>query len=168
MFKKEIEIINILNDYYNLELQAANMYLNYSTVINKLGYVHVAKFVKNLADDKLEAHLSRIYDYFISISNEIIINEYAIPKKHAGDLSAKELIKNMLNNELELRNIINNLADFLLTKKDYESFEFIQWFVKDSIKDINDVSDVLNYFESPNSNLLSIEAATRHKIDSEK
>lgn len=168
MFKKDKEIINILNYYYNLELQAANMYTSYSTIYNKIGYAYVAKFVKKLANDKIEAHLSRVYNFFLSIECEITINEYSIPKKHLHISDPKKMIEDILNNELELRKNISNIADVMLTKKDYESFEFFQWFIKDAIKDINDVSDILSYFESANANLLSIEAAARHKIDSEE
>lgn len=168
MFKKDEKIINILNDYYNLELQAANTYLNYSTIAAKSGFVYVAKFIKKLSDDKIQAHLSRIYDYFININSEINITEFSIPKKIESNITMKDLIQKMLENEFELRKIINDIADFLLAKKDFESFEFIQWFIKDSIKDINDVADILTYFESDNANLLSIESATRHKLDSDE
>ena len=157
MWNKDEKMIELLNTHYNLELAAANMYIHFSTVANKLGYTYTSEFLKGMADDKIEAHLSRLFNYFTDLDLEIKINQNSLPRT-----------KEMLSFELYLRKHINYIADYALSIKDYESFEFIQWFVKDAIKDVGDMDDVLTYIDTPNSSMLTIENSIRRKMKEDK
>lgn len=162
MWNKDEKIVELLNTHYNLELAAANMYIHYSSVANKLGYTYTSEFLKGVADDKIEAHLSRIYDYFTDLDLEIKVNQNSIPRSYDSK-TVHDIFKEMLNYELYLRKHIHHIADYALSIKDYETFEFIQWFIRDAIKDVGDIDDVLTYVDTPNSSMLTIETSIRRK-----
>lgn len=166
MWNKDEKLMELLNTHYNLELAAANMYNTFSALANKLGYTYTSKFLSNMAKDKIEAHLSRIFNYFIDLDLELKINNFSLPK--ASDAkTVHEMVKEMLNYELYLRKHVAYIADQALALKDYETFEFIQWFVRDAIKDVGDLDDVLTYIDTPNSNMLTVEGHIRRKIKEE-
>lgn len=167
MWNKDEKMIELLNTQYNLELAAANMYIHFSTVANKLGYTYTSEFLKGMADDKIEAHLSRLFNYFTDLDLEIKINQNSLPRTSESK-TVHEMVKEMLSFELYLRKHINYIADYALSIKDYESFEFIQWFVKDAIKDVGDMDDVLTYIDTPNSSMLTIENSIRRKMKEDK
>lgn len=160
MWNKEPKIMELINNHYNLELAAANMYTNFASRASKLGFKYTAQFFKKMASDKIEAHLTRIYDYLTSLEEEVKITQFSIPKENTKD-SVKELVKEALEYEKYLRKHVHYVTEQILAAKDYESFEFIQWYIKDAIKDINDVNQVLSIFEAPSANCLSIENAVR-------
>lgn len=167
MWNKDPKIIELLNNHYNFELAAANMYVHFSTIANKLGYTYTSEFLKSMADDKINAHLSRIYKYFTDLDLEIKINQNSIPKSSESK-TVHEMVKEMLGYELYLRKHVNYIAEYALSIKDYESFEFIQWFIRDAIKDVGDMDDVLTYIDTPNSSMLTIENSIRRKLKEEK
>lgn len=160
MWNKDKKLFELLNIHYNLEQAACNAYMNYSSKANIEGYVYTAKFFRKLANDKINAHLPRLFDFFSSLSQELVINQYSLPKQIEFK-SIHDLVKETLNNELHIRKHINYISEYALSIKDLETFNELQWFIKDAIKDVNDVSDILNYFDAANSNMLSIESMVR-------
>lgn len=166
MWNKDKKMFELLNIHYNLEQAAANMYTGIATRAQKEGYDNLSKFFAKLSHDKVSAHLTRIYDYFNSVDQIITINQYSIPK-HTTDTDVKEMVKEALNNELQIRKHVTYLVEYALSIKDFESYEFLQWFVKDAIKDTKDVDDINTFFELGTSPL-QIERAISNKLNKDE
>ncbi|MDE5553425.1 MAG: hypothetical protein K2I67_02650 [Malacoplasma sp.] len=163
MWKKDKKIFELLNIHYNLELGASNAYKNFATTAKKWGYDYLSEFMSKMGNDKTEAHLPRIFEYFRLLDEEIKINQYSIPKQSEAT-NVKQLIEEMINIELQIRKHVNYIADYALQIKDYETFECLQWFIKDAIKDVHDISDVQTYVNAENATQLNIETAIHRKI----
>lgn len=162
MWNKDKKIFELLNIHYNLELGASNAYKSFATTAKKWGYDYLSDFMSKMADDKTKAHLPRIFEYFRMLDEEIKVNQYSIPKQSEAS-NVKQLINEMINVELQIRKHVNYIADYALQIKDYESFEFLQWFIKDAIKDVHDIADVKTYIEAENATHLTIETAIHRK-----
>ncbi len=164
LWNKDEKIVKLLEEHYNLELKAANMYINIATLCKKKGYEYVASFFIDLSKDKHEAHLSRILEYFLSLDLELSINNQSIAETCKSENTISELVEKSINMELQIRSKISEICDLCLTIKDYETFERMQWFVKDALKDLQDVDDISTYVNSPDATLLSIETAVSKKL----
>lgn len=163
MWNKDKKMFELLNIHYNLELGAANAYKSFSTTAKKLGYDYLSDFANKMSDDKISAHLTRLFAYFRSLDEEIKINQYSLPKNTDFN-DVKSIVQEMVNIESQIRKHVNYIADYALQIKDYETFECLQWFIKDAIKDLEDINDVLTYVEASNATHLAIENAIRVKI----
>lgn len=163
MWNKDKKLFELLNIHYNLEQAAANMYTGLATRAAKEGYNNTALFFKKMASDKINAHLSRMYDYFDRVDEIITINQYSLPK-HTVESDVKAMVNEALEMELQIRKHINYIAEYALSKKDFETFEFLQWFVKDGITDVKDVDDIKTFFELGTSPL-QIENAIFRKLN---
>ncbi|MGL5246298.1 MAG: ferritin-like domain-containing protein [Mycoplasmoidaceae bacterium] len=149
--KKDKKIIDKLINLYNVELDAHNHYMYYASILDKLRVDNVAKFVKNLANDKTEAHITRTYDFLIFFKETLEINLTKIKTDILQTINKEKSIRKnvifilneILKNELKNREIVNELAEFALNNKDYETFEFIQWFIKDYVKDISELEKLI-------------------------
>ncbi len=166
MWNKDKKMFELLNTHYNLEQAAANMYTGIATRAQKEGYDNTSKFFKKLSDDKIKAHLPRMYDYFNSVDELITINKYSVPK-HLNDKDVKAMVKEALDNELQIRKHVTYIVEYALSIKDFETFEFLQWFVKDAIKDVKDIDDINTYFELGTSPL-QIERAIGNKLTNDE
>lgn len=165
MFDKDKKMIELLNLHYNKELAASNLYVNFATLANKASHPNVAKFMKKLADDKIDAHLSRIYKYFWKLGIELKVDQFSVPTNAYATSSVEAMVKKMFDNEMDIRKNTLMIADYALAIKDYETFEFIQWFVKDAIKDISDVDSIVNLFKDNAKSSILIELAVKEILD---
>ena len=161
MWDKDEKMIELINTHYNLELCSHNMYIELASRLHLMGHLYASEFLKKLAKDKIGPHMDRIYGYFTSLDLQITVNQHSLPKEAIDSYDISEIFKAVLDNEILLRKHVKYLVNFALSVKDYESFEFLQWFVKDAIKDINDVKDIIGYIEAGGDNKLSIEAMIR-------
>lgn len=166
IWKKHPQIIDMLNSHYNLELKASNLYFNMATVFKSLGYEQVCLFFVTLAKDKQKSHMARILDYFTNLDQQIYTTIDSIPEKIQSK-NVVELINIALSMEIKIRENVKLICQECLKHSDFETFEFIQWFVKDAIKDLQDVDDIATYIKAPGASLLTIENAARRKNKSE-
>ncbi|MGL5640089.1 MAG: ferritin-like domain-containing protein [Mycoplasmoidaceae bacterium] len=149
--KKDKKIIDKLINLYNVELDAHNHYMYYASILDKIGVDNISKFVKNLANDKTQAHITRTYDFLVFFKETLEINLTKI-KTDIFEIVNKEksirknvifILNEVLKNEIKNREIVHELAEFALNNKDYETFEFIQWFIKDYVKDISEIEKLI-------------------------
>lgn len=149
--KKDKKIIDKLINLYNIELDSHNHYMYYASILDKIGVNNIADFVKKLANDKTQAHITRTYDFLIFFKESLEINltkiktdiSKTIDKEKSIRKNVILILNEILKNELKNREYVNELAEFALNSKDYETFEFIQWFVKDYVKDIKELEKLI-------------------------
>lgn len=162
LWNKDEKIIKMLIKHYNLELKASNFYTHIGTIYKSMDFENVGKFYLELANDKVTSHLPRILDYFLNLDLEMPIGSESIPEA-VTNKDVKHLTDLALKMELELRKHVGEICEYALNIKDYETFEMIQWFVKDAIKDLADINDIATFINAPNANLLTIENAAYRK-----
>ncbi len=123
----------------------------------EFGMENLSKYMKMLSDDKLTIHKDLITDYLISVGNTLEIEVESKADAVIKSISTPEQLMNYVyESELKIRSEVNAIAASSIAESDFESFNFIQWFVKDGLKDFNEIEYIKNLFGLSN-NLLQID-----------
>ena len=158
--KETILIDELINELYFIELKTAVVCRMYAQNIRLQNYPNIASILDDLSKDKYDIHLTKISEYLEKIGSDIQLVDIDFKKLDLNDLSAKEaallIYETIIDNEEQTREKILEIADFALDCYDHESYEFIQWFVKDSLKDINELKSVYDYINECES-LMQVE-----------
>ncbi|MGL4647685.1 MAG: ferritin-like domain-containing protein [Mycoplasmoidaceae bacterium] len=163
--KKDKNIVAMLNKLYNLELQTHGLYIVFSSHLDAMGLKEIAKFVKQLAVDKTGPHNERVYDYLksfnlaLSLATDNLLEKtsLSIEKKPTAKANAIYLLEKILKNEMHSREFVAEITEKCLAIKDYETFEFIQWYIKDYIKDISEIKELITIIKDENISVFDFE-----------
>ncbi len=138
-------VIQKISEHYFLNIKLGIYYLDLSRQLNDFGMLNLSKYIRNLSDDKLITHKNIIFDYFLSIGEPIDGN--VTPVEFKTFKTPFEIIKNVYEIENQIRVSINEIALEISKNHDYETLNFWQWFIKDGLKDFNEIEDILKLFE---------------------
>ncbi len=148
------EILDLLNTYYFLETKTSLLYKMYGQHIRNFGLSKLADFFDEMSNDKGVTHTNMISKYLSSFGRNIeMINLNFETIDYTDDLfeNIENIFDAILENEELLREKVIEIADKSFEEKDHDTYHFIQWFVTDSMKDINEVSDIYNIVLNANS-----------------
>lgn len=165
MFNKDKKMVDLINQHYSLEQFASNVYNYFSSIANKNGYTNIAKFMHTLANDKVKAHMPRVYKYILDLNEELKITQNIDFPSISSTNDIGELLRKMSLLEFEIRKNVQAIVEYALSVKDYETFDFIQWFINDCIKDINDLNRFVDLFDDPIKSRMLIESAAREILE---
>lgn len=154
---KKNKTIEAIVEHYNDNLLLGTIYNSLKVQAAKFNCNNLSKYLKMLSDDKLTIHKDLITDYLISVGNDLDASISCYSQDYTKALnSPKEIIEFVYSKELEIRGKINKICELSLEEKDFESFNFIQWFVKDGLKDFNEIEYIKGLFELTD-NMLEID-----------
>lgn len=115
-----------LNDQLNLEFYSSNLYLQMSAWCDDQNFSMFAKFLRDHAKEEL-THMQKLFDYVLDCGSLAVIGKIDAPETKYKSLH--DVFKKAYEHELIISKAINELVDFALTKKDYATFQFLQWYV---------------------------------------
>ncbi len=158
--EKEISVVELVNELYFQELKASILFKIYAQNLRVSNLPHTAKVLEELSTDKFCTHLKRMEDFFDRIGADIKIIELNFNQVQIDGEDAiadvKKIFESVIENEEESREKILEIADFALEFSDHDAYDFIGWFVKDSLEDINELLGVYENICNCNS-LLQVE-----------
>lgn len=166
--KKSQNVVKALSEHYFRNIELGIYYADLSLQANAMGMLSFSKYIKDLSDDKITIHKDLIINYLNSIGEDLIAKEMK-PVEFKKFKNPKDLAKELLTLELEVRQEVNDIANIALKEVDFETFNFWQWFVKDGLKDYNEIEAINNAFTASNDLLLidnSIEKLVKESDDS--
>ncbi len=143
---KHLFHVNHLGVYYTYLAQQAE----------DMGMLKFAQYLKHLADDKKTVHMDLIYNYLIKI--DTILD----PKADSKDIEMKkfktprEIAEELLRTEENDRERVDKFATELWDMKDHETYSFWRWFIDDALKDLNEIKDINDAFNT-SDDLLTID-----------
>lgn len=146
---KSKEIIDLLNKHYIKNLELGIFYNILNVKAQKFNMPNLSKYIKQLSDDKLTIHKDKITDYLSSIGADLdpsLIKNYSEELKQIN--SAKEIIEKIYYEENLIRQEVSEFASACIKDSDFESFEFIQWFIKDGLKDFGEIEYIDGLFKN--------------------
>ncbi|MDE6289157.1 MAG: hypothetical protein K2L64_00155 [Ureaplasma sp.] len=152
MKSKKIE--ELLNNHFKTNISLGTLYTKFFFEVSNTPLCNLAKYIKDLAGDKLGIHKDKIVDYMISSGYKLEKLSNIESYNFKEGMSAKEIVAEMIKHEKSVIEEVNKFAEIALSEKDYQSFEFIQWFVKDGLKDFNEVLFISELFEQSSDLLL--------------
>lgn len=122
------EVVNLLNEQVKKEMFASNLYLNMSSWCFKNHFDGAGEFLFNHAQEERE-HATRLIKYLNDTDSKAIIE--AIEKPQSEFSSLLDVFEKIYIHELSITESITNLVDFTLSKKDFSTFNFLQWYVSE-------------------------------------
>lgn len=114
------------------EANAAQFYLALGSWADANGYEGVAKFLYTHMQEERE-HMKKLVDYINQRGGYTKVQALKAPDADPKNLHT--LFEWVLKQEMENSKKINAIVDTCLKDKDYATFSFLQWFVKEQIEE---------------------------------
>lgn len=134
----------ILNSQMTMEAYQAQVYLSYASWAEVNGFPGIATFLFGHMKEERD-HMFKILKYINERGGETKIEAIKAPPANPKDLG--DCFRKILKHEIENSKEIDKIVNLAHEEKDWSTFSFGQWFVKEQIEEealINDVIDKYN------------------------
>lgn len=134
----------LLNTQMTTEAYQAQVYLSYASWAENNSFSGIATFLYGHMHEERE-HMFKILKYINERGGETKIE--AIKAPPAAPKNLGDCLKKLLKNEIENSKDIDKIVNLALEEKDWSTFNFGQWFVKEQIEEetlINEIIDKYN------------------------
>ena len=122
------EVIQKLNDQVAKEMYAANLYLSMSSWCYTHRFDGAGEFLFEHASQESD-HAKKLITYLNETDSKVELS--VIDKPQADFKSLLDVFEKIYTHELSITESITNLVDFTLSKKDFSTFNFLQWYVSE-------------------------------------
>ncbi|HUX56713.1 MAG TPA: ferritin [Bacteroidales bacterium] len=139
MLKKKIE--DICNRQVEREGYSSNLYLAMATWAETNGFAGVASWLYSQADEE-KLHMLKFIKYINERGGKAVIPAF---KKPSGDFkSVEEVFNEVLKHEEFVTASINEIVGLTLEEKDYNTHNFLQWFVMEQVEEEASVKTIID------------------------
>ena len=138
------KVISKLNTQVNMEQTASQAYLGMAIWCEQNALEGSASFYYSQSDEE-RTHMLKIIKYINSIGGTVNISHIDSPSKKYTSL--KMTLEKGLDSEKKVTASINKLTDLALSEKDFESFNFLQWFISEQAEEEQKFQSILDKFE---------------------
>ncbi|MCC9167675.1 ferritin [Pontibacter harenae] len=126
------EIERVLNEQIKMEAEASAMYLSMSSWCDRNGYDYSAGYFKKQSDEERE-HMLRLFKFVSDMGGRAI--SPSISASQIEYETFKSVFEQALQQEIAVTQSFNRIADKCMKAKDYVTFTFLQWFLKEQIEE---------------------------------
>lgn len=147
------EMEALLNQQITNEAFASQVFLAYGSWANKQRLAGVSNFFYSHATEERE-HMKKLIDYIDTRGGEAKID--AVPAPPAAPSSLKECLEKTLQHEIDNSAAINKIVDLAFEERDWATFNFAQWLVKEQIEEEALVMDLMDKLHLATENNTSI------------
>ncbi len=152
---EEIELL--LNEQIKTEAYSSAVYLSMASYCNRNGFDSSAGYLENQSNEE-RGHMLKIFKYINDLGGRAISPEVInIPQEFD---SFRGVFEMSLQQEIKVTSQLNRLADQCMRSKDYTTFEFVQWFLKEQVEEEYTARRVLELFD-----VIGEEGTGRWQID---
>ena len=151
------DIEKALNEQIKMEAEASAMYLAMSSWCDRNGYDFSAGYFKNQSDEERE-HMLRLFKYVSDMGGRAISPD--VTGVQVEFESFRSVFEQALQQEIAVTQSFNRMADKCQKAKDYVTFTFLQWFLKEQIEEEYVARRALELFE-----IIGEEGTGRYEID---
>ena len=168
------DIRTLLNEQVTAEQNAAWKYLQMAAWAEHAGLEGAARFFR-LHSQEEEEHRDRLFDYLHECGQAVALGELPAPRRDYAHLL--EAVKAAYEHEQAVTRMIKTIAEKSFAEKDFQTFNFIQWFVAEQheeealFRKALDKAKVLGYTGQPHGEALYLfdqYLATIHDETNEK
>jgi ferritin len=165
---KEIE--DILNHQVTKEGNAAQIYLSYAIWADTKGYAGVADLLFRHSGEERD-HMMKVIRYIQDRGGKAKITALAAPPNDPQNL--QECFENIFKHEVDNTTAIYGIVDLAMQQKDWATWNFAQWFVKEQIEEETLAMDLLDKLKvaggpnATNESLLYLDSKIGNKEDEE-
>lgn len=134
-------IEDILNKQVKKEGEAAQIYLSYAVWADSQGYAGVADLLFRHSGEERD-HMMKVIDYIQQRGGRAKITALSAPQKDPGNL--QECFEKIFQHEVDNTTAIYEIVNLAMQEKDWATWNFGQWFVKEQIEEETLVMDLLD------------------------
>ncbi|MFD2245885.1 ferritin [Pontibacter ruber] len=138
------EIEKVLNDQIKMEAESSAMYLAMSAWCDRNGFDFSAGYFKKQSDEERE-HMLRLFKYVSDMGGRAISPD--VINTPVEFESFRAVFEQALMQEIAVTQSFNRMADRCQKVKDYVTFSFLQWFLKEQIEEEYIARRALELFE---------------------
>lgn len=143
-----------INEQIGREMGAAMQYINIAAYFEAGDMLHFASLFFDQADEEY-GHAMKFVNYVLDAGGQVGVP--AIAAGRADFKSAEDAIGAALGWEEEVTKQISALMDIAVKEKDYIAQEFLNWFVKEQLEEVNKMRTILGVIQRAGDNLLMAE-----------
>jgi len=130
-----------LNDQMTKEAHASQIYLSYAAWADRQGLAGVANFLFRHAQEERN-HMMKVLEYVLERGAKPTIE--AIPAPDADPTNVNELFEKVFQQEISNTKCIYSIVDLSMEEKDWATWNFMQWFVKEQTEEETLALDLLS------------------------
>ncbi|MCC9138180.1 ferritin [Pontibacter silvestris] len=138
------EIEKVLNDQIKMEAEASAMYLAMSSWCDRNGFDFSAGYFKKQSDEERE-HMLRLFKFVSDMGGRAV--SPSVTNVQIEFDSFRSTFEQALQQEISVTQSFNRIADKCMKAKDYVTFSFLQWFLKEQIEEEYVARRALELFE---------------------
>ena len=133
-----------LNEQVGREFAAAHQYVSIGTHYEDQTFPRLASFFYEQADEE-RGHAMKMVKYMLDTNCPVELGPVAAPTNHFQ--SHIEPIKAALEQERKVTVHISELFEIARETKDYQSEQFIEWFLEEQVEEESTMQDLLQVAE---------------------
>jgi ferritin len=134
------KLLNALNDQFNFELLSGYYYMEmaaYCSAENMNGFAH---FLIEQAKEEYD-HAMKFYEFINDMDGRVKTQAMEEPKSDYN--SFLEVFETALSHEKLVTSKIENLLDMAKEENNYQTMQFLQWFVEEQVEEENTMKDIV-------------------------
>ncbi|MGN6567671.1 MAG: ferritin [Flavipsychrobacter sp.] len=126
------KMVAALNSQITKEAHSAQIYISYAAWADDLGYDGIANFLFRHAQEERN-HMMKVLEYVLERGAKPKIE--AIPAPDADPANVNDLFEKVYKQEIENTRCIYNIVNLSMDEKDWATWNFMQWFVKEQVEE---------------------------------
>jgi ferritin len=130
-----------LNDQMTNEAHNAQIYLAYASWASEKGYDGIANFLFRHAEEERN-HMMKILEYILKRGAKVVVT--AIPSPGAEPVNVNDCFEKIFKSEVQNTTSIYNIVNMSMAEKDWATWNFMQWFVKEQTEEETLALDLLS------------------------
>ncbi|ASU35395.1 ferritin [Mucilaginibacter xinganensis] len=134
------QLAKALNDQMTNEAHNAQIYLSYAAWASDKGYDGIANFLFRHSSEERN-HMMKFLEYILKRGGKVAVT--AIPAPGPDPLSVNDCFEKVFTSEVENTSNIYSIVDMSLQEKDWATWNFMQWFVKEQTEEETMALDLL-------------------------
>ena len=123
------------------EAHNAQIYLSYASWASDKGYEGIANFLFRHANEERN-HMMKFLEYILKRGGKVVVS--AIPDPGPDPASVNDCFQKVFTSEVENTSRIYNIVNMSMAEKDWATWNFMQWFVKEQTEEETLALDLLS------------------------
>jgi ferritin len=134
-------LADALNAQMTNEAHNAQIYLSYAAWAEDKGYDGIANFLFRHANEERN-HMMKFLEYILKRGAKVVVT--AIPAPGPDPVSVNDCFEKVFKSEVDNTTSIYNIVNMAMAEKDWATWNFIQWFVKEQTEEETLALDLLS------------------------
>jgi len=134
-------IAKALNRQMTNEAHNAQIYLSYASWANEKGYDGISNFLFRHANEERN-HMMKILEYILKRGGKVVVTE--IPGPGPDPSSVNDCFEKIFKSEVDNTTAIYEIVNMSMAEKDWATWNFMQWFVKEQTEEETLAMDLLS------------------------